>query len=134
MNGIVPNAVRFKRDCAMTLKEFLGAADMSSSREFMAAMKVTTQDLSGLGAAGASGAQDVQKPGGGGKGAGWSSGAGSDRVDFSSALGSLSRAMSSEGSTRQAKIESLTAQYQAGSYSADSAAIGRGLISEAFGE
>jgi anti-sigma28 factor (negative regulator of flagellin synthesis) len=95
-------------------------------------MKVTSQDLSGLGAAGASGAQEVQKPGGGGKGA--SGGGGSDRVDFSSTLGSLSRAMSSEGSTRQAKIQALTTQYQSGSYSADSAEISRGLISEASGQ
>lgn len=96
-------------------------------------MKVTSQDLSGLGAAGASGAQETQKPGGGGKGAS-SSGGSSDRVDFSSTLGSLSRAMSSDGSARQAKIQALTAQYQSGSYSADSAAIGRGLISEALGQ
>src|SRR5215469_6648546 len=38
---------------------------MSFSRECMAAMKVTGQDLSGPGAAGASGAQEVQKGGGG---------------------------------------------------------------------
>jgi anti-sigma28 factor (negative regulator of flagellin synthesis) len=94
-------------------------------------MKVTSQDLSGLGAAGASGAHEVQKPAGDGKSAG-SAGKGSDRVDFSSTLGSLSRAMSSEGSTRQAKIQALTVQYQSGSYSADSAAIGRGLLSEAL--
>jgi anti-sigma28 factor (negative regulator of flagellin synthesis) len=99
----------------------------------MAAMKVTSQDLSGLGAAGASGVQDVQKQGGSGTSAGCGGG-GSDRVDFSSALGSLSRAMSSEGSTRQAQIQAITAQYQSGSYTADSAAIGRGLISEAFGQ
>jgi anti-sigma28 factor (negative regulator of flagellin synthesis) len=94
-------------------------------------MKVTSQDLSGLGAASASGVQEAQKGGGSAKNAG---GGGSDRVDFSSALGSLSRAMSSEGSTRQARIQAITAQYQSGSYTADSAAIGRGLISEAFGQ
>lgn len=93
-------------------------------------MKVTSQDLSGLGAAGASGAQEVQKQGSSNKGAG---GGGNDRVDFSSALGSLSRAMSSDGSTRQAKVQALTAQYQSGGYTADSGAIGRGLISEALG-
>lgn len=96
-------------------------------------MKVTSQDLSGLGAAGASSAQEVQKGGGGSKSAGSGSG-GSDRIDFSSTLGSLSRAMTSEGSTRQAKIQAITAQYQSGAYTADSAAIGRGLISEAFGQ
>ena len=95
-------------------------------------MKVTSQDLSGLGAAGASGAQEVQK-GGDGKSAG-GGGGGNDRVDFSSTLGSLSRAMNSDGSTRQAKIQALAAQYQSGRYTADSAAIGRGLISEAFGQ
>lgn len=99
----------------------------------MATMKVTSQDLSGLGATGASGAQEVQKTGSGGKGAN-GGGGGSDRVDFSSTLGSLSRAMNSDVSTRQAKIQSLTAQYQSGTYSADSTSIGRGLISEALGQ
>jgi hypothetical protein len=99
----------------------------------MAAMKVTSQDLSGLGAAGASGVQETQNQGGSGKGAGCGGG-GSDRVDFSSTLGSLSRAMNSEGSTRQARMQAITAQYQSGAYSADSAAISRGLISEAFGQ
>jgi anti-sigma28 factor (negative regulator of flagellin synthesis) len=94
-------------------------------------MKVTSQDLSGLGAAGASGAQEVQKGGAASKSGGLGS-RGSDRIDFSSTLGSLSRAMSSDGSTRQAKLQVLTAQYNSGSYSADSAAIGRGLISEAL--
>jgi anti-sigma28 factor (negative regulator of flagellin synthesis) len=99
----------------------------------MAAMKVTSQDLSGLGAAGASGAQETQKADGGGKSAG-RGGGGSDRVDFSSTLGSLSRAMSSDGASRQAKVQALAAQYQSGRYTADSAAIGRGLISEALGQ
>ena len=86
---------------------------MSFSGECTAAMKVTTHDLSGLGAAGASGVEETQTQGGSGKGAGCGGG-GNDLVDFSSALGSLSRAMSSEGSTRQAKIQALTAQYQSG--------------------
>ena len=94
-------------------------------------MKVTSQDVSGLGAAGVSGSQEIQKQGGSGKSAGWVGG-GSDRIDFSSALGSLSRAMSSDGSARQAKLQALTVQYQSGSYSVDSGAIGRGLISEAL--
>lgn len=94
-------------------------------------MKVTSQDLSQLGAAGTAGAQETGKSAAGGKSP--SSGGGSDHVDFSSTLGSLSRAMSADGGGRQAKVQALAAQFQAGTYSTDSAAIGRGLISEALG-
>lgn len=97
-------------------------------------MKVTSHDLSGLSAAGNGAAQETQKTGGG-TSAGVSSGGGTgDRVDFSSALGSLSRAMSAFGSVRDAKVQALAAQFQSGGYSPDSAAIGRGLVSEALGQ
>ena len=95
-------------------------------------MKVTTQDLSQLGVAGAAGTHESQKPAGTGSSSGQSSG-GSDHVDFSSTLGSLSRAMNSDSSGRQSRVSALAAQYQAGSYAPNSAAISRGLISEAFG-
>lgn len=93
-------------------------------------MKVTSHDVSQSGVAGAGGAHDAHKSTGSG-GTNKSSG-GSDHVDFSSAIGSLSRAMSSDSSSRQSRIQVLAAQYQAGSYKSDSMAISRGVISEAF--
>jgi anti-sigma28 factor (negative regulator of flagellin synthesis) len=47
-------------------------------------------------------------------------------------MGSLSRAMQSFGSSRASLVQSLAAQYQSGTYKVDSAAIGRGMISEAL--
>jgi anti-sigma28 factor (negative regulator of flagellin synthesis) len=47
-------------------------------------------------------------------------------------MGSLSRAMQSFGSGRASLVQSLAAQYQSGTYKVDSAAIGRGMISEAL--
>ncbi len=96
-------------------------------------MKVTNHNLTGLGATGADRAQDTSRTSGGATGAGAGGGDG-DRVDLSSMLGSLSRALSSFGSSRGAMVAGLAAQYQAGNYAADSGAIGRGLISEAMSE
>ncbi len=98
-------------------------------------MKVTNHDLAGIGAAGAGGAQETQKSSGSGAKSGGAAGSGGgDRVDFSSTLGSLSRAMTSLSSDRGAKVQALAAQYQAGTYSTDSGAISRGLVSEALGQ
>ncbi len=95
-------------------------------------MKVTNHDLASLGAAGAAQTQETQRSSSGGANAS-SKGGGNDRVDFSSTLSSLSRAMTSFGSDRGAKVQALSAQYRSGSYSADSSAISSGLISEALG-
>jgi anti-sigma28 factor (negative regulator of flagellin synthesis) len=96
-------------------------------------MKVTNNDLASLGAAGAAQTQQTQKSSSGGANAS-SKGRGSDSVDFSSALGSLSRAMTSFSSNRGATVQALTSQYQSGAYSANSSAVSSGLISEALGQ
>jgi hypothetical protein len=96
----------------------------------MATMKVTSQDLSQLGAAGAS--QTYETPSGA-SGFHPSSQKGSDRVDFSSTLSSLSRAMTADGSSRDFKVQTLTAQYQSGSFSPNSTAVASGMVSEALG-
>ena len=95
-------------------------------------MKVTTQDLSQLGAAKTGGAQAPQQHGAGSsqKHQGLY---GDDSVQFSSTLGSLSRAMGSDSNSRQARIQSLTAQYQSGSYKPSPAAIADGVLMEAAG-
>lgn len=97
-------------------------------------MRVSNHDLTGLGATGADRAQETPRSGGSSSGAASGGGGSGDRVDFSSALGSLSRALSSFGASRSDAIQGLMAQYQAGSYATDGPAISRGLIAEAMGE
>ena len=55
-----------------------------------------------------------------------------DRVELSSTLETLARAMSAFGSERANRVQVLAAQYQSGSYHADSAATARGMVSEAL--
>jgi anti-sigma28 factor (negative regulator of flagellin synthesis) len=95
-------------------------------------MQVTNQNLTGASTAGTSGAQEIQRSSGGSNSSA-AAGAGGDSVEFSSTLGSLSRAMESYGSSRQSTVQSLATQYQSGAYKVDSAAISRGMISEALG-
>jgi anti-sigma28 factor (negative regulator of flagellin synthesis) len=94
-------------------------------------MKITTQDASQLSGAGAAGQPEIHKTGSGN--AGCASSGGSDHVSFSSALGSLSRAMQSDVSSREAKVQALAAQYQSGSYAVDSTKVSQALVSEALG-
>jgi len=96
-------------------------------------MRVSNHDLSGLGAAGTDGAQGTPRSGGSGSSSA-NGGGGGDRIDFSSALGSLSRALSSFGASRSGAVQGLMAQYQSGSYAVDGPAVSRGLIAEAMGE
>lgn len=56
---------------------------------------------------------------------------GSDQVELSSTLGSLSRAMAAYGAGRQSRVAALGAQYRAGNYQPDSLATSRGMVSEA---
>jgi anti-sigma28 factor (negative regulator of flagellin synthesis) len=55
-----------------------------------------------------------------------------DRIEFSSALGSLSRAMSTYNSGRASRIQSLESQYQSGNYRPDSHATSRAMVSQAL--
>jgi|SRR5579872_2556397 len=57
---------------------------------------------------------------------------GGDRVELSSALGSLSRALATFGSDRASKVTALAAQYRAGQYKSDPEATSRAMISEAL--
>jgi hypothetical protein len=57
---------------------------------------------------------------------------GGDQVELSSALESLSRAMTAYGSDRQSQVAALTAQYQSGNYRPDSMATSRGMVAEAL--
>lgn len=53
-----------------------------------------------------------------------------DRVDFSGALGSIARAVATDGQGRTARVAELTAQYRAGNYHADAAATSRSMVAE----
>jgi flagellar biosynthesis anti-sigma factor FlgM len=94
-------------------------------------MRVTNQNLTGAASAGTSNTQDVQKSGNSSSSSATAN-AGGDTVELSSTMGSLSRAMQSFGSSRTSQVQSLAAQYQSGTYKVDSAAISRGMISEAL--
>lgn len=95
-------------------------------------MKITSQNSTSASVSGTGGAQEIQKPGNSGAGAGAKSGAGGDSVEFSSTLGSLSRAMESFNNSRVKVVQSISAQYRSGAYQVDAAATSRGLISEAL--
>ena len=55
-----------------------------------------------------------------------------DRVELSGTLETLSRVMSAFGSERANRVPALAAQYQNGSYYADSAATAGSMVSEAL--
>ena len=59
---------------------------------------------------------------------------GADRVELSSGLQSLSRALESYASRRSGQVEALSAQYESGQYRADVAAASRGLVVEALSQ
>ena len=94
-------------------------------------MRITNQNLTGASTTGTSNSQEIQKSGNSSSSSA-TAGAGGDTVELSSTLGSLSRAMQSFGSSRTSVVQSLAAQFQSGTYQVDSAAISRGMISEAL--
>jgi anti-sigma28 factor (negative regulator of flagellin synthesis) len=55
-----------------------------------------------------------------------------DHVELSSIMETLSRAMSAFGTERANRVPALAAQYQSGSYYADSAATAGSMVSEAL--
>lgn len=55
-----------------------------------------------------------------------------DRVELSSTLATLSRALSASGSERANRVQALAAQYQSGNYHPSSAATASGMVSEAL--
>jgi anti-sigma28 factor (negative regulator of flagellin synthesis) len=55
-----------------------------------------------------------------------------DRVELSSALGSLARAISTDGVGRANRVQALASLYQSGGYQTDSAATSRAMVSDAL--
>ena len=97
-------------------------------------MRVYDMNLTGAAAAEAGRTQDTQRvdrtaasrTGGSGNG---NTG---DRVEFSSTLGRLSRALEASGAERSARVQELAAQYQSGKYLPNAAAAAKGMVSEAL--
>jgi len=57
---------------------------------------------------------------------------GGDQVQFSNTLGSLARAMSTFNANRASKVQALAAQYQSGTYRANSQATSRTMVAHAL--
>jgi anti-sigma28 factor (negative regulator of flagellin synthesis) len=55
-----------------------------------------------------------------------------DQVEFSHTLGSLARAMSTFNANRASKVHALAAQYQSGTYRANSVATSRAMVAHAL--
>jgi hypothetical protein len=97
-------------------------------------MRIYDQSLTGTTAAGSGRSQETQKADRVATGAPPGAGGGSgDRVELSSALGSVSRALSSYNADRAGKVQALTVQYQAGRYQPSSLATSHGMVAEALG-
>jgi len=95
-------------------------------------MRIYDVNLTGASAAESARAQEAQRVGDTGSGrTGSVSGGNGDRVEFSNALNTLSQALASSGSARSNRVQALAAQYQSGSYQADSLATSRAMIAEA---
>jgi anti-sigma28 factor (negative regulator of flagellin synthesis) len=96
-------------------------------------MKVYDRDLTGAGATESSRSQETQRTDRGATTASSQTGNGStDRVELTSGLASVSRALSSDGVDRASKIQQLTAQVQSGNYQPSSVAISQGMVAEAL--
>lgn len=55
-----------------------------------------------------------------------------DRVELSSGLASVSRALAAYGSDRTSKVQQLAAQFQSGAYQPSSLAISQGMVAQAL--
>jgi anti-sigma28 factor (negative regulator of flagellin synthesis) len=96
-------------------------------------MRIYDSNLAGTSAAESGrAAETVKISGDSNKGTAKSSDRSGDRVELSSTLGHLARAMESFGSARSSRVEALAALYQSGNYRVDSAATSRAMIGEAL--
>jgi anti-sigma28 factor (negative regulator of flagellin synthesis) len=91
-------------------------------------MRVNNQNATGSAAVETGRTQDTQTSG---RGSAGSADSNSDTVEFSSALGGLSRAVSTESAQRSSRVQAVATAYQNGTYRADPRAISRAMISEA---
>jgi flagellar biosynthesis anti-sigma factor FlgM len=96
-------------------------------------MRIYDRDLTGTASAESGRSQETQKADR--EASSTSSQPGSqtgDRVELSSGLASVSRALSAYSSDRAGKVQQLTTQVQSGTYSPNSQAISQSLVSHAL--
>jgi flagellar biosynthesis anti-sigma factor FlgM len=97
-------------------------------------MRIYDQNLTGAAAAESGRSAEAQKADreAGTPLTGSGSGGSGDRVELSSALASVSRALTSYQADRAGKVQSLTVQVRSGRYQPDSQATSQGMVSEAL--
>jgi anti-sigma28 factor (negative regulator of flagellin synthesis) len=97
-------------------------------------MKINDRNLTGTSASETGRTQETQKPGraGAGKSSTLSIDGSNDSVVFSGTLSRLSRTLTTFESSRTNRVQALAAQYQSGNYKPNSAAISKGMVSEAM--
>jgi anti-sigma28 factor (negative regulator of flagellin synthesis) len=96
-------------------------------------MRVHDHNLNGAAAAQTSGAQETQRTGRSADPRARGTGGDGDRVELSSTLASLSRALDADHAGRAVRVQELSAQYARGDYRADSAATSRAMMADAIG-
>jgi hypothetical protein len=96
-------------------------------------MRIHDQNLTGAAASQTGGAPEIQQTGRGGDSRVHGAAGDGDRVELSSTLGALSRALELDRSDRSARVQHLAAVYQRGEYRPDLAAAAKSMIAEALG-
>ena len=96
-------------------------------------MRIYDRELTGAASAETGRSQEAQKADRDASTASSQSSSGSgDRVELSSGLASVSRALAADSSARASKVQQLSAQFQAGSYSPSSSSISKGVVAHAL--
>lgn len=95
-------------------------------------MRVYDQNLNHAAAAQTGAAQETQRAGRAGETRTHGTTGDGDRVELSTTLATLSRALDAHTADRATRVQELAAQYQAGAYRSDSAATSRAMISESL--
>jgi len=97
-------------------------------------MRITDRNLTGASAAETGRSQETQAAERENSARENNSGGGSttDHVEFSGTLARVSQALAASNASRSTRVNALAAQYQSGTYRADSLATSRGIVSEAL--
>jgi anti-sigma28 factor (negative regulator of flagellin synthesis) len=96
-------------------------------------MRIYDRDLTGTAATESGRPQETQKADREASTASSQSGSASgDRVELSSGLAGVSRALSAYGSDRASKVQQLTTQFESGNYQPNSMAISQGMVAQAL--
>ncbi|HUB82918.1 MAG TPA: flagellar biosynthesis anti-sigma factor FlgM [Bryobacteraceae bacterium] len=96
-------------------------------------MRIYDRDLTGAASAESGRSQETQKVDrDSAAGSSQSATASGDRVELSSGLASVTRALAAYGSSRASKVQQLAAEFQAGDYHPDSKAVSQGMVAQAL--